>query len=151
MSKSVWLIISMGAVTILVLSVGMMISLNQFQEIPAAEWVKLAQATGTEFKFENVTVRVSFRNEPSTMAIAYVTRQNSKFDTSAQKAEMEKVAQFAVQNYKGRDLNKIDQVQVHRSEIHGSGCFQTTYVADHTAANPKRQSVQQFQLPGRER
>jgi hypothetical protein len=51
---------------------------------------------------------------------------------------MENVAKFAAENYKGRELGKLDQVEITRSEIHGRGCFQTTYVANFTLPNPKK-------------
>jgi len=135
----------MGAICMLALSMGMMVSLGQFQEIPAAEWVKCATAISNEFNFENVVVKVNLRNPPSSMKISYVTKESSKFDSSAQNVEMEKVAQFALQNYKGKDLTRIDQVEITRSEIHGRGCFQTTYVANLTVPNSKRQSNYPYQ------
>ncbi|MBI3856058.1 MAG: hypothetical protein HY293_10255 [Planctomycetes bacterium] len=151
MSKSIWIIIVLGAITALFLSIMMVLSLGQFTEIPAADWVKLAEATTAEFKLEQVAVRVSFRENPSQMRITYLTRINSKFDTSAQNAEMEKIANFAAQNYKGRDLGKIDQIQITRSETHGSGCFQQTYVAHFTLNNPRKGSKQLFPFPPRDK
>jgi hypothetical protein len=129
----------MGLITMLALSMGMMVTLGQFQEAPAADWVKLAQAMTDQFKFDNITVRVDLHSAgPLKMKIAYVTKANSGFDSSAQNVEMENVAKFATEHYKGRDLTKIDQVEVTRSEIHGKGCFQTTYVATFTLDNPKK-------------
>jgi hypothetical protein len=136
-SKTVWLVVVMGLVTAMVLAFGMMISLSQFQEVPAAEWVKLAESTTHEFKLENVSVRVNLNSVPSVMRIGYLTRADSKFDLTQQNVEMEKIANFAVQNYKGREMGQIDQVQINRSETHGSGCFQQTYVANFTLANPR--------------
>jgi len=138
-SKTVWVILCMGVITILALTMGMVVSLGQFQEVPAAEWVKIAAAIAAEFKFENVSARVVFRGDaPSALKITYTTKPNANFDSSAQNVEMENVAKFAVENYKGKDLRKIDQVEISRSEIHGRGCFQTTYVANFTYANPKQ-------------
>jgi len=138
-SKSIWIILTMGLVTMLALSMGMMLSLGQFQEVPAADWVKLAQGISSDFKFENVTVRVDARNAgPLKMKVAYVTKANSGFDSSAQNVEMENVAKYATEHYKGKELTKIDLVEITRSEIHGRGCFQTTYVANFTYDNPKK-------------
>lgn len=135
----------MGVVTILVLSMGMIVSLGQFQEIPAAEWVKLAQAISTEYKFEHVSVRVAFpATGPSAMKISYTTKPNANFDSSAQNVEMEKVAKFGAENYKGRDASRIDQVEISRSEVHGRGCFQTTYVANFTYPMPKKTPAELF-------
>lgn len=151
MSKSVWVIAVMGLVTALVLSIAMALSLSQFQEVPAVDWVRLAELTTTEFKLENVAVRVNLRDNPSSMRITYLTRVDSKFDITAQNAEMEKVAKFAVEHYKGRELNKIDQIQITRSETHGSGCFQQTYVATFTHKNPRKGAVQLHAFPPSQR
>ena len=149
MSKSVWIILCMGVITILALIMGMVVSLGQFQEVPAAEWVKIAAAIAAEYKFENVSARVAFRGDaPSALKITYTTKPNANFDSSAQNVEMENVAKFALENYKGKDLRKIDQVEISRSEIHGRGCFQTTYVANFTYANPKQKTTD---LPFRDR
>jgi hypothetical protein len=137
-SKTVWIILTMGVITILALTMGMVVTLGQFQEVPAVEWVKVAQAISEQFKFENVNARVMFRGDaPSALKISYTTKPSTSFDSSAQNVEMENVAKFAIENYKGKDLTKIDQVEISRSEIHGRGCFQTTYLATFTLPNPK--------------
>lgn len=128
----------MGLITALVLSLAMMVSLGQFKEVPAADWVKLAEATTNEFKFTEVAVRVNLNARPSTMKISYHTPADSKFDLSVQNAEMEKVGAFAIKTYKGKDLTMIDQVELTRSESHGSGCFRQTYVSSLSVANPKK-------------
>jgi hypothetical protein len=133
------MVVIMGLVTILALSMGMVVSLGQFQEVPAVEWVKLAQAITEQFKLQNVSVRVNFRGDgPIALKIAYVAKASSNFDSSAQNVEMEAVAKFSLENYKGKDLGKIDRVEIVRSEIHGSGCFQTTYVANFIYPNPRQ-------------
>jgi hypothetical protein len=128
----------MAAVTVLALSFGMMVFLGQFQEIPAADWVKLAEATNAQFKLEKVAVRVTLVGSPTAMHINYLTKADSKFNTAAQNAEMERVAGFAVRTYGGKDLYLIEQINVTRSEVHGGGCFQQTYVANFSMANPRR-------------
>lgn len=141
MSKSIWLIVTMGLISALVLSLAMMMGLSSFKDHASAEWVKLAEQTTNEFKFTNVAVRVSLIGNPTAMKISYHTPLDSKFDLSAQNAEMEKVAQYAAKNYKGRDLNQIDQFQITRSETHGSGCFKQTYVATLNVPNPRRGAI----------
>ena len=138
MSKSIWVIIILAAITALMLSLGMMISLGQFQELPEAEWVKLGEAVTAEFKLEKVGVRVSIHESPSTMHLNYLTKADSKFNSSVQNAEMERIAEFAAKTYTGKDLYLIEKVKVTRSETHGSGCFQQTYVATLTYTNPNR-------------
>lgn len=138
MSKSVWLIVTMGLVTALALALGMGVSLGSFQEAPAFEWVRLAELVGREFKAEHVTLRMDLRSRPSAMKITYSSLVDSKFNLSMQNAEMEKVAAFAIQNYKGREQTMVDEIQVTRSETRGRGCFQQTYVATLTVPNSQR-------------
>lgn len=137
-SKSIWVIFSMGGVTALLLAVGMMMSLGQFQGAPAAEWVRLAESITRAFNLEKVAVRVDISSMPTSLTVSYITRADSKFDITQQNAEMEHVARFAAEFYKGRDAGMIEQVKIARSETHGSGCFQQTYVANFTLANPRR-------------
>jgi hypothetical protein len=126
----------MGLISMLVLSMGMMLSLGQFQETPAAEWVKLAELTGRQFKADPTSIRVNLRSTPRVMVISYSSLVDSHFDLSLQNTEMENVARFALKNY--RDAKKVDEVQVTRSETHGRGCFRQTYVAHLTLPNPDR-------------
>jgi len=146
-NKSVWVIICMAAVTTVALVMGMMLSLNQLQEVPAADWVKLAEATTARFNLEKVSVRVDLMGRPTSMQLSYLTKADSKFDTSLQNAEMERIAQFAVDTYKGKDLHLIENVLITRSETHGSGCFQETYVAKLTYVNTRRTQPSRFGLP----
>jgi hypothetical protein len=143
----VWVILCMAAITTVALVMGMMVSLGQLQEVPAADWVKLAEATTARFTLEKVAVRVDLLGRPTSMQLSYLTRADSKFDTSLQNAEMESIAQFAVNTYKGKDLHLIENVLVTRSETHGSGCFQETYVAKLTYVNPRRTQPSRFGLP----
>jgi hypothetical protein len=136
MSKTVWLVLGMGLMTLLVMSMAMMLTLGQFQETPAAEWVKLAEQTGRQFKANPVSIRVNLRSLPRVMVISYSSLVDSHYDLSLQNTEMENVAKYALQNYK--DAKKVDEVHVTRSETHGRGCFQQTYVAHFTLPNPRR-------------
>ena len=130
------------------LVMGMMVSLGQLQEVPAAEWVKLAEATTSRFSLEKVSVRVDLLGRPTSMQLSYLTKADSKFDTSLQNAEMESIAQFAVGTYKGKDLHLIENVLITRSETHGSGCFQETYVTKLTHVNTRRTPpTNRFGLP----
>jgi hypothetical protein len=144
-SKTVWLVLAMGAITMLLLTLGMMLSLEKFQTTPAAEWVKLAEQIGREFKAEPVSIRVSLHSVPRVMVINYSSLLDSHFDLTAQNGEMEKVARFALKNFK--DAKKVDEVQVTRSETHGRGCFRQTYVGNFTLPNPV-QKEDAFPFPG---
>jgi len=147
-SKSIWLISIMGLLTLLVLAVGMAISLSQFQEVPAVEWIRLSESIGREFKAEHVGVKISLRDVPSRMVVTYSSLIDSKYDLSLQNAEMEKVATYAIRNYKGREQSKVDQIEITRSETHGRGCFRQTYVAHFTLPNPLRRTSDLPGFPG---
>jgi len=130
----------MGLVTMLVMAIGMAMSLGQFQDVPAVEWVRLSESVGREFKAEHVTVKITLQKNPSTMAIAYTSLLDTKFNLSVQNAEMENVAKFAIKTYKGKEQTMVDEIQVTRSETHGSGCFRQTYVAHFTLPNPLKRT-----------
>ena len=131
------MIAGMGLMTALFLAIGMMVSLGQFKETPAIEWVRLGEIIGREFKADPVGVRVNMRSKPSAMIINYASLVDTKFNVSLQNAEMEKVAQYAIENYnKAREHRLIEEIQVTRSETHGRGCFKQTYVAHYTVKNP---------------
>ena len=82
MSRSIWVIFFMGIIATVAVCFGMMVFLGQFQEVPAAEWVKLAEATTAEFKLEKVAVRVNLLASPSALQINYLTKADTKFNTS---------------------------------------------------------------------
>jgi hypothetical protein len=138
--KSVLSIAVLGVLTVLLLAVGMAMTLGQFQEVPAAEWVRLSESIGREFKAENVSVRVLLQKNPTAMAISYSSLVDSKFNLSMQNTEMESVASYAIKAYKGREQTMLDEIQITRSETHGRGCFQQTYVAHFTLPNPLRRT-----------
>jgi len=130
----------MGLLAMLVLAAGMAMSLSQFQDTPAVEWVRLSEAVGREFKADHVTVKITLQKNPSTMALAYSSLLDTKFNLSVQNAEMENVAKFAIKTYKGREQTMVDEIQITRSETHGRGCFQQTYVAHFTLPNPLKRT-----------
>ena len=133
------MVVGMGLLSMLVLSLGMMLSLGQFTESSASEWVKLAELTGRQFKAKPLSVRANLQNTPRIMVITYSSLVDSHYDLSVQNTEMENVAKFALQNYS--QAKKVDEVQVTRSETHGRGCFQQTFVSHFNYPNPNRQEV----------
>jgi hypothetical protein len=148
-SKGLWVIIVMGFLTITLLVVGMMMSLTQFQAAsPAVKFVKLAEQISHEFKLEPVAAEVRLQPPPGALRVTYLTRVDTKFDITAQNAEMKKIAEFAIKNYQGNDRNWISDIQIQRSETHGSGCFQQTYVANFTLPNPYRGNRNNPDSPG---
>ncbi|HZE98368.1 MAG TPA: hypothetical protein VE981_15155 [Planctomycetota bacterium] len=148
MNKSVWAIAIMGVFTVLFLAVGMTMTLSQFQETPAIEWVRLGETISREFKAQNVGVRVNLRSNPGAMIVNYESLVDSHFDLSMQLAEMEKVAAFVAATYKGRDLALFDEIQVTRSESHGRGCFRQTYSSHQNYPNPMRKKNLPPPFPG---
>ena len=130
--KSCWL------ASLLLVSIAMMVSLSQFQETPSGDWVKLAEQITAEFKTKSVSVRINFSMPPGYMKITYVAGIDSKYDLASQNAEMERMARFAIATYKGRDMKYVTEIRVNRTEVHGSGCFQSTYVSNYTLQVPKR-------------
>ena len=141
MGKTVWVVVGMGLLTALALSMAMMLSLGQFTETSAAEWVKLAEQAGRQFKAKPISVSVNLRNTPRTMAITYSSLVDSHYDLSLQNKEMEDIAKYSLQNYS--QAKKVDEVQVTRSETHGRGCFQQTFVSHLTYTNPDRKDPSQ--------
>jgi hypothetical protein len=125
--KTVWVVAGMGLLSMLALSMGMMLSLGQFQETSASEWVKLAEMAGRQFKAKPISVRVDLRSTPKIMVIAYSSLVDSHYDLSVQNTEMEDIAKFSLQNYS--QAKKVDEVQVTRTETHGRGCFQQSFVS----------------------
>ena len=148
MSKTVWTIALMGFVTLLLVTIAMVMSLTQFQETPSSEWVRLAEQITTEFKAQNVSVRVNLNVPPGSLRIGYLAGIHSNYSLEAQNAEMQRVAQFAAANYKGKDMRYVREVKVTRTETHGRGCFQTTYEGSFTLPVTPR-LTDRFQQPPR--
>ena len=141
MGKTVWTIALMGVVALLLVTVAMVISLGQFSETPSKDWVKLAEMITAEFKAQHVSVRVNLNIPPGILRIAYLAGIHSNYSVDAQNAEMERVAQFALKNYAGRDARYVREIRVNRTETHGRGCFQTTYEGNYTLQVPRRPSI----------
>ena len=128
----------MGMLTMFALVLGMSLSLGQFNEVPAVAWVRLSENIAREFKAEQVSTRINLRSRPSIMTVSYASLVDSNYDLSMQNAEMEAVANYAINNYKGREQTMVDEIQITRSETHGRGCFKQSYIAHFTLPNPLR-------------
>jgi hypothetical protein len=131
----------MGFITLLMMAMGMLISLGQFQEVPAAELVRLSQAIGREFNAENVGVKVRMHSTTTAFVVTYSSLVDSKYDLSLQNKEMEDVANYAIRNFRGREQSALDQIEVTRTETHGRGCFSQSYVSHFTLANPMKRAI----------
>jgi hypothetical protein len=140
--KSVWVVLSLGAVAALLLVVAMMASLSQFKDTPAAMRTALAASIQNEFQFIATGTEVRNQAEKSWLRIVYEAKPSKDiaFSKEASDAEMTRVAQYAIEHYKGRDRTVLDEIRVYRSETHGRGCFQSEYKADLAIPNPIRKA-----------
>jgi len=138
MSRSVWVILILGFLTVVILVIAMLGALRQFGDSPHSNATKLALAIKGEFHFESVVTGTRNEGVKGFLIIHYETHADSKFNQEAQTGEMQRVAQFAAGKFDASDKRNIDEIQVRRTEIHGRGCFQQSYVATHTLPNPHR-------------
>jgi len=136
MSRSLWSILILGILTALLLTLGMLFTLDQFQQFPAGNRVKFAETIRTEFQFDSAGADVSPVDGKMVLRISCMTTKDSKHDQTAQRQEMERVAAFAAVKYDGKDKSTIQEIQIRRAEVRGKGCFQKTYHNHHTAAPP---------------
>ena len=138
MGKSTWTILFIGMVAVMLLSMMMCFSLQQFEMSPAGRNSKLALSVRNKFEFESVGAVVGREAGKKVLRVAYLTLRDSKFDATAQRQEMTEVANFAIGKYEGRDKGVLDEIRVTRKELHGSGCWQRTYIAYHAIPNPEK-------------
>lgn len=136
MSRSLWSILILGILTALILTLGMLFTLDQYQQSPAGNRFKFAETIRTEFQFDSAGADVAPLEGKMILRISYMTTKDSKHDQTAQRQEMEKVAAFAAVKYDGKDRSSIHEIQLRRAEVRGKGCFQKTYHNHHTAAAP---------------
>lgn len=142
MGKSVWVVLSLGAITALLLVVAMMATLSQFKDTPAAMRTALAASIQNEFQFIATGTEVRTHAEKSWLRIVYEAKpdKNTALSKEASDDEMTRVARYAIEHYKGRDRTLLDEIRVYRSETYGRGCFQSEYKADLTIPNPVKKA-----------
>lgn len=128
----------LGLMTALLLSVAMMFGLTALEQTPAGYRSKLSEIIRAEFPVDQIGTEVRMEPKPARLLVTYITRVDTKFDVSVQNAEMQKIGEFAIGKYQGRDKVWIDEIRIVRTEIHGRGCFQQNYTAALTIANPHR-------------
>ena len=138
MSRSVWVILILGFLTVIVLVIAMLGALRQFGDSPHSNATKLALAIKGEFHFESTVTATRNEGMRGFLVIHYETHADSKFNQELQIGEMQKVAQFAAGKFDASDKRNIDEIQVRRTEVHGRGCFQQSYVATTSVPNPHR-------------
>jgi hypothetical protein len=140
-SKTLWSVLVMGLMSALLLTVAMMFGLSAFQQSPAGARSKLGEQIRTEFSFAAAGADVQVYAQPSRLNISYETHQNSRFDVAVQNAEMQRVAEFAIGKVEPRTRVKIEELRVVRTEVHGRGCFQQSYVSALTFPNAQRSNT----------
>jgi hypothetical protein len=142
MSRTVWSIVIIGFLTVVFLVMAMFLVLQKYNESSYSSATKLAQGIKNEFNFESVgtatDVLPTSEGLRSVLLVQYDTHVDTKFDVTVQKQEMEKVARFAAEKSDAGDQKRFFEIRVRRTEIHGRGCFQQSYVSDHTLPNPFR-------------
>ena len=142
MSRTVWSIVIIGFLTAVFLVVAMFFLFKEFGQSRYSSATKLAQGIRSEFHFDSVGTATDSLPAPEGMKnvllVQYETRADSKFDVSAQNQEMDKVAKFAAEKSDPFERKRIEEIRIRRTEIHGRGCFQQSYVSDRSVPNPYR-------------
>jgi hypothetical protein len=137
-SRTLWTIVTLGFVAIVVLVVSFLVVFKAFRDSPSGSTAKVAVAIRGEFHLDSVGARMIPGAHSTALAIYYDTHTDSKFSVDVQNEEMKAVAIFAAGKLEPLDRRSVDEIRVHRSEVHGSGCWQRTYVSDLTVPNPLR-------------
>lgn len=140
MSRTVWAIVIIGFLTAIFLVVAMFFMLKQFSQSPYSSATKLSQTIKGEFRFEGVGTATQMTptvdGPKNVLLVQYDTHADSKFDLDVQNREMDRVGKFAVENTDRSDRPRFVEIRVRRTEIHGRGCFQQSYVSDRVVPNP---------------
>ena len=137
-----WSLALIGFFATLALVMGMMFTLKTYRMAPASSRVRLSEAIRTQFNLQSVSVELKLQPEKSYLRIAYLTQTDSSFDLSKQTREMQEIADFASINYPDpRERRAFEEIRVTRTEIRGSGCFQESFVLNHSCPNPFREPV----------
>ena len=138
MSRTIWSIVIVGFLTVIILVMSMLLMLKQYGDSTYSSSTKHALAIRNKFAFESVGTGTRDDGARCFLLIQYETHADSKFDLSAQMREMQKVAEFAVEKLDPAERKRFDEIRVRRTEIHGRGCFQQSFVANHSLPNPHR-------------
>ncbi len=136
MSRSLWSIFVLGAMTALLLTIAMLFTLDQYKASPAGNRFIFAESIRKEYRFDSAGADVGPIDGKMVLRISYMTTQDSKHDLAVRTKEMQTVADFAAAKYDGKDRGTIQEIRVLRTELRGSGCFQRTYSNAHSAPPP---------------
>lgn len=144
MKNGMSMIVMIGVMGMLVTMLMYFYTLSEYTD--AGKLAGISDKVKEKYGLESVGVHLSDDNG-RTMSIHYVTLQDSGMETEKQNEEMRGVATLALSNLQPVDRKKIETVNVHRSEIHGSGCFRSEYKADLVVENPFRSKEQPQRFP----
>ena len=144
MKNSMSTIVMIGVMGVLVVMMMYFYTLSQHTD--AGKLAIISGKVKEQYALESVEMHLSDDNG-RTMSIDYITFQDSGFESEKQNEEMRGVATLALSNLEPPAQKKVETVSVHRSEIHGSGCFRNEYKADLAVKNPFRSKAQPQGLP----
>lgn len=150
MNKTVWSIFIFGAMGVFILTMLMCMTLDTFQQSPASKNTKLAQNIRRRFGLQSAGTVVRDEVKKKVLRVIYQTTKDSKFDISAQNAEMEEIALYAYKHYESRRKQEIEVIRVTRHELRGSGCWQRTYTSNFEMDRPADDTIRELMQRARE-
>ncbi len=134
MSKTLWVIFILGFLAVVFVILGMLFTLDAAKDSRA----ELAKSIRERFGFEEVSAWVKEDPGRTVLFVYYTTSKNMKSDTAAQDEEMALVGKHVEERYNGKDMDKIDQFRMMRTERRGRGCWQESSSREWSAPNPKK-------------
>jgi hypothetical protein len=146
MSKSIWAIVTMGFMTLIVMTFMMLFSLGKFGGTEAGNRTRLTSQLRQSFGFPEAAASVKDLHGRLYLRIEYLAHTDSKFNEEFIQAELRRVADFARERYDGGDRRSISGLRVRRLEIRGSGCWQNRIdrdLSDDTPLGPPAKAVPQ--------
>lgn len=130
MSKSLWVIAGMGFLTVTLMVVMMLFSLNAYKGTEAGNRARLSNSLRESFGFPEVGSGVKDVDGRLVLRVTYLAHTDSNADEKFMDAELNRVAAFAKLKYDGRDRKNVVELRVRRLEVQGSGCWQSTLERD---------------------
>jgi hypothetical protein len=137
-NRTLWTIAIFGFISVMSLVIAFLLVFKSFGESPYSSGAKVAVAVRDEFHLDAAASAILHEAQKTVLVVQYQTHADSKFNLAAQNQEMQGVAVFAAGKLEPAERRKVDEVRVRRTEIHGSGCMQRSYVTDLAIPNPLR-------------
>lgn len=136
MSKSLWSIVVLGFITIIMMVLMMLFSLNAYKASPAANRAKFSNQVRERFGFSETAASVREAGGHLVLRVEFLSPVESRMSDDVMKAEIEKVVDFAQRVYDGKDRRMISRLLVRRTEISGRGCWQRVLEREMTVDKP---------------